>query len=67
MFYTDLEVYYKDGSKGAKRFEGMCKLVTLDQANVKLMEMINTSKFAKKTGCDDAFIIKGHRIESGKI
>lgn len=67
MYYSDLEVTYKDGSTGAKRFEGLTMQSTQDQADEKLREIIATSKFAKQTDADNTFQIVKHKVISGKI
>lgn len=67
MYYADLEVTYKDGSTGAKRFEAVTMESAQKQADEKLREVIATSKFAKQTDADNTFQVVKHKVVSGKI
>jgi hypothetical protein len=67
MYYADLEVIYEDGSTGAKRFESVTLASAQKQADNKLKEMIDTSKFVNQWDGDTTFQIKSHKISSGKI
>jgi hypothetical protein len=67
MYYADLEVTYKDGSIGAKRFEAITMESAQKQADEKLREVIATSKFAKQTDADDTFQVVKHKVVSGRI
>jgi hypothetical protein len=67
MYYADLEVTYKDGSTGAKRFEAVSMKSAQKQADEKLREVIATSKFAKQTDADNTFQVVKHKVVSGKI
>lgn len=67
MYYADLEITYEDGSKGAKRFDGLSLESVQKQADKKLRECIATAKFAKETDADKTFQIKSHKISAGKL
>lgn len=67
MYYADLEVHYADGSSGAKRFEALTMAAAQKQADIKLKEMIATSKVAKQWDADTTFHLVSHKIKSGKI
>lgn len=66
-YYADLEVTYKDGTTGAKRFGALSLGAAQRKADKKLKELIATSKFAKQTDADDTFQVVKHRISSGKV
>ena len=67
MYYADLEVTYADGATGAKRFESVTLASAQKQADNKLKEMLETSKFVNQWDGDTTFQIKSHKIKSGKI
>lgn len=67
MYYADLEVTYKDGSMGAKRYEAVTMESVMKQAQDKIKEIVETSKLIEKHKGDKTFQVKSHRIKSGKV
>lgn len=67
MYYADLEVTYKDGSMGAKRYQAVTMESARKQAQAKIEEIIETSKLIEKHKGDRTFQVKSHKIKTGKL